>query len=175
MSTITRKLIALDMLHQDMADEWEALCEQTLPPHYRSEHHSCALVPAQYLKLLARYLEECRQIIVLAKDLKDSTFSDLVLSSGAITHFSNKQMLLVQCRLLEYVLAFYSASHKADKILASEFGDRADKRLDLLQTKAIKARSQFKTVALAMGKSDYQEFKQALCLPQADWGWQVFA
>lgn len=175
MSTITRKLIALDMLHQDIVDEWDAFSEQTLPQHYRSEHHSCAFVSAQYLKLMARYLEECRQIIFLAKDLKDNTFSDVVLSSGAITHFSNKQMLLVQCRLLEYVLAFYSASQKADKILASEFDDRADKRLDLLQTKAIKARSQFKTVALAMGQSDYHEFQQTLCLPETDWGWHLFA
>lgn len=175
MSTITRKLITLDMLHQDMVDECEEFSEHDSLQPFNSEHHSCALVSEHYLKLLARYLEECRQITFLAKELKDNAFSDLVLSSGAISHFSNKQMLSVQSRLLEYVLAFYSASQKADKILASEFDDRADKRLDLLQTKAIKARSQFKTVALAMGKSDYQAFKKALCLPEEDWSWSMLA
>ena len=173
MLTITRKLITLDMLHQDMVDESEQGSERIQPQQRHGEHHSCALVSANYLKLLACYLEECRQVTFLAKALKDNAFSDLVSSSGTLSPFSNKQMLSVQSRLLEYVLAFYSASNKADKILASEFGDQADKRLDLLQTKAIKARSQFKTVALAMGKNDYQVFKTALCLPEQDWAWST--
>lgn len=173
MLTITRKLITLDMLHQDMMDESEQGSEHVQSPQSHSEPHSCALVSANYLKLLARYVEESHQVTLLAKELKDSAFSDLVSNSGTVSHFSNKQMLSVQSRLLEYVLAFYSASQKADKILAYEFDDKADKRLSLLQTKAIKARSQFKTVALAMGKNDYQTFKTALCLPEQDWAWST--
>lgn len=158
------------MLQQDMSDESQRFIGLS-EGKSRLEHHSCALVSEQYLKLLSRYLEECRHILFLAKDLKESAFSDVVSSAGAVSHFHQKQMLSVQSRLVEYVLAFYSASQKADKILASEFDDRADKRLDLLQTKAIKARSQFKTVAQAMGKSDYQAFQNALCLPEQDWDW----
>lgn len=157
MSTVSRKLITLDMLREDLSEE-------DIPVEG---------VPDSYLKLLEQYLSECRALLFLAGDLKDGVFVDIVATSGTCLHITNKRMLKVQIRLLEYVLAYYDATHKAEKIQAFEFDSQADRRLDLLQTKAIKARSQFKTVAQAMGPSDLQELIDATCLPEFDWSWKA--
>lgn len=159
MSTVSRKLITIDMLREDLLDE-----DITVDN-----------VPDSYLKLLAQYLKECRALLLLAKEFKDSVFADTVASSGTCLHIINKQMLKVQIRLLEYVLDYYDATHKAEKIQACEFDSQADKRLDLLQTKAIKARAQFRTVAQAMGPTDLQEFIEATALPEFDWSWKALA
>ena len=75
--------------------------------------------------------------------------------------------------LLCYVLQHWETSRKIDAILADQFDENADKRLDLLQVKNIKAKSQFKTVAGAMGKRDYELFVQNMGLNHPDWTWQA--
>ena len=70
-----------------------------------------------------------------------------------------------------FVIDFYEARRKVLGILENEFSSLADKHLDLLQTKAIKARSQFKTVAQALGKEEYCQFISQLGLPDHEWGW----
>ena len=157
MSTVSRKLITLDMLREDLSEENIAFDN----------------VPDSYLKLLEQYLGECRALLFLANDLKDSAFVDMVATSGTCLHITNKRMLKVQIRLLEYVLDYYDASQKAEQIQAYEFDSQADRRLDLLQTKAIRARAQFRTVAQAMGATDLQEFLEATCLPEFDWSWKA--
>lgn len=59
---------------------------------------------------------------------------------------------------MEYVITAWEASQKASRIIADSFDESADKRLELLQVKAIKAKSQLKTVAIAMGKADYEVY-----------------
>ena len=158
MSPTSRKLISLDMLREDMQDE-------------------CALGEAAhndaYLKLLKQYCQQCKALLLEAEPLADHIFVEAIEASGTHLHILNKQMLRVQIRLLEYVLDYYAASKKASKIQQSDFGSAADRRLNLLQTKAIKARNQFRIVAEAMGAQDLAAFLQAACLAESDWGWQA--
>ncbi len=158
MPTISRKLITLDILNVDMQEEGK---------------HVDKKISTGYLELLQQYLDECKLLLALAGELRESVFSGMVESSGTCLHITNKRMLSVQIRLLEYVLVYYNASQKIEVIQASEFGSQADRRLGLLQTKAIKARSQFKTVAKAMGRSDLQAFILATYLPEFHWGWKA--
>lgn len=158
MSPISRKLISLDMLREDMFEEWD---------------ETGKVVSASYLKMLGQYLSQCRALMMEAETLNDHMFIDAIDASGTHLHILNKQMLRVQIRLLEYVLDYYQATQKAAKIQQSEFDSYADKRLGLLQTRAIKARNQFRTVAEAMGEQDLAAFLEAACLSQNDWSWQA--
>ena len=71
------------------------------------------------------------------------------------------------------MLTFWDANKKANEILDTNFGESADKRLELLQVKAIRAKAQLKTVAHAMGQADYQKFIDLLNLRDAQWQWNV--
>ena len=159
MQTVTRKLINLDMLLEDLLDA--------------SDNSNQPLIDwsDSYLKLLKQYLKECQQLLQLIVDLKEHEFVALVGGSGACSHIKGKRMLGVQIRLIEYVIDVHVASVKVARLQASEFDDYADKRLNLLQTKIVKARSQFKTVAKAMGEVDLHLFISALGLPVSEWGW----
>ncbi|MCY7296113.1 hypothetical protein [Alteromonas sp. a30] len=158
MSPISRKLVSLDMLREDMLEASE------------NANHE---VNAVYLKMLSQYLSQCQSLMVEAEALSDHVFIEAIEASGTHLHILNKQMLRVQIRLLEYVLDYYSATQKAGKIQQSEFDSYADKRLGLLQTRAIKARNQFRIVAEAMGAQDLAAFLEAACLSPNDWSWQA--
>lgn len=160
MQTFTRTLINLDILNQDLRD---------------IEHREAKLISSEYQKLLHQYLEKCQSLFALATSMNEHEFSEIVTASGTCAHISSKRMLGVQIKLIQYVLDFYSANAKIKQLQANEFDSKADKRLDLLQTKAVKARSQFKTVAKAMGKADLQEFARIMGLPKADWSWEALA
>lgn len=82
-------------------------------------------------------------------------------------------MIGVHLKLIGYVLTFWDANKKANDILDTNFGESADKRLELLQVKAIRAKAQLKTVAHAMGQADYQKFIDLLNLRDAQWQWDV--
>lgn len=160
MATFARQLIALDMLSQDMQDELD------------DNMSSPFAVPDDYLRHLTRYQALLENVQFLAEELTENGFSDAVHSSGLCRHISTKRMVEVQAKLLKYVLDFYDARYKADQIQDSDFGEHADKRLGLLQTKAIKARGQFKTVAKALGVEEYQAMVESVPLPHQDWEWQ---
>ena len=156
MQTIIRALINLDMLTEDLQDQ------------------DCRVsnsVSDGYLKLLQQYLEKSHTLLSQVNDMTEHEFSEIAHASGTCKHITSKRMLGIQIKLIQYVLSYYSASVKIAKLQASEFDSYADKRLDLLQTKAVRARSQFKTVAKAMGKTDLQGFIETLGLPDVDWGW----
>jgi len=82
-------------------------------------------------------------------------------------------MVGVYTKLVGYVITAWEASNKANAILVDNFDASADKRLELLQVKAIRAKSQLKTVATAMGQNDYEKFTQALGLIAQEWQWDM--
>ena len=87
--------------------------------------------------------------------------------------FERKRMVAVYIKLIGYVLTAWEATSKANAILLDNFDASADKRLELLQVKAIKAKSQLKTVATAMGQSDYEKFTRTLGLETQEWQWDT--
>ena len=162
MSSITRQIVATDMLSQELLD----LREETplSQPHEADD---------DYIKLLTQFTTQLKRLATVAEHETENSFSGLMANSHNCNHIKSKQMLMIHCRLLDFVLEFYAANSKANKLLSNEFDQLADQRLNLLQTKAIKARAQYKTVAQALGKSDYQAFTQHAGLPERDWSWEA--
>ena len=107
-----------------------------------------------------------------ASDLTEQEFMASLNSVSLDIDISSKQLFSIYSRLLGFVVDFYEARQKVLAIIENEFTDLADKHLDLLQTKAIRARSQFKTVAQALGEEEYCQFVSQLGLPDHEWGWQ---
>ena len=73
---------------------------------------------------------------------------DSELLSGSLFEdiFERKRMVGVYIKLVGYVITAWEATNKANAIISENFDSSADKRLELLQLKAIKAKSQLKTV-----------------------------
>lgn len=161
MSLIHRQLIALDMLAQDLSDELNSV-----------EIQQELRVSAKYLALLSQYLKASQVLLQQGADLRDYEFVELVRQHGVCTHLVSKKLLLVQNRLLNYVLEIYQTNDKLDEIRDTDFSEQAEVRFDLLTTKVIKAKSQYRTVAKAMVKKDYQGLIQAIGLAEFDWGWE---
>jgi hypothetical protein len=126
-----------------------------------------------YVRLLSQFRDLMERLKENAIQYTEVGFVGLVAQSGLSIQFKNKQILSIYLKLCEYVIEYYTVSRKAMEIRDTVFSDHAEKRLGLLQTKAIKAKSQFRTVVLALGKSDYQQFAFYTALPLEDWGWQV--
>lgn len=162
MHTFSRQLIALDMLSQEMADE-------LLLPEIQHSHH----VTSQFLKLLKHYCEASKALEILADDLTENGFTDAVIAQNVCLHLVNKKVLRVQNKLLEYVTEFYHASRRAELIRHDEFNQQADIRFDLLSTRAIKFKSQYRTVAKAMKRKDYEGLVRGIGLPEFDWRWEL--
>lgn len=162
MSTFSRQLIALDMLSEEMT---EALA---LP-----EVSQTAQVSSEYLSLLSQYRRVSESLGQLAAELTEIGFSETVSKHNVCIHLVNKKVLMVQNKLLEYAVDFYDASRRAERIRHDEFNQQADIRFDLLSTRAIKLRSQFKTIAKAMKQSDYESLMRGIGLADFDWGWDV--
>lgn len=156
MGTTQRHLVNLDMLLTDI----EML--------EGSEHGS--LVHIKLLKDIQRVLEA---LDIAAQQETVSSFQKAVVNAGLAGPLEDKRMPAIFRRLIGYVLEYWDAHGKAAKILDSQFDGNADKRLELLQVKGIKAKSQFKTVARAMGRNDYLHFTEALGLTQEEWRWQA--
>lgn len=155
MHSLQRQLVNLDILISDI----EALNSQA----YASAQHAHLLNDVQHV---------LRQIDESAKHETVTSFQRMVLQSGLEKIFADKRMPAIYLRLLDYVLQYWAAQQKADTILQGEFNDNADKRLELLQVKCVKAKTQFKTVAQAMGRIDYEIFLRSFGLTHEDWGWQ---
>lgn len=166
MLTLTRQLVALDMLCLELADFADQTPLDEVPGVTQG-------VSDKYLSLLQQFSILAQKLSETVADYSDYQFVNAVAKSGVVIQFKNKRMLLVYLKLIGYVIEFYQASEKIAGIRDSHFDDNAEKRLHLLQTRAIKAKALFKTGAQALGKPDYQQFFQHLALPPADWGWQV--
>lgn len=160
MISLTRQLVALDMLCLELADHAQP-----------AEQHQA--VTDKYLQLLQQFCQLAQKLSESAEAYSDYQFVSAVNQAGLSIQFKNKRMLLVYRRLSEFALEYYQVNHKIMAIRDSQFDAHAEQRLQLLQTRAIKAKVQFKTVAQALGKKDYQQFVASLGLPAADWDWQV--
>lgn len=151
-STTQRLLVNLDILLNDL----EVLKAQD----YASTAH---------VKLLRQVEQVLSTIEDALQNETVSSYQQAVASVGLENALIDKRMPTIYKRLINYVLQYWSASLKIEDILICEFDNNADKRLELLQVKAIKAKSQFKTVAMAMGKTDYVKFLTLLSLKHEDW------
>lgn len=154
--TLQRHLINLDMLLADL----EML-------------HASEYGQAGHAKLLRDIQTVLKAIDDVAKGETVASFQKAVSTTGLAKAMEDKRMPGIYNRLIGYVLEYWQTSEKIEAILADQFDENADKRLDLLQVKNIKAKSQFKTVARAMGKHDYELFVQNLGLNHPDWAWQA--
>lgn len=161
MLSLNRQLVALDMLCTELADYAD---KGSLDNH---------TVPEAYIRLLKQFCLTVQQLINSAADYSQFDFIATVEKSGLVLPIKNKRILKVYLRLIEYVTEFYQASEKIAAIRDKLFDDNAEKRLHLLQVRAIKAKAQFKTVVEALGKRDYQQFAHHLAFPESDWGWDV--
>ncbi|WP_026377476.1 hypothetical protein [Aestuariibacter salexigens] len=161
MSSLTRDIIAIDMLKQELAEK------SVTHPTDTSDG-----VSTDYLQILKQCLARCKIFQKDIEPLSEFEFTQLVTSSTLEYPVSSKQLFAIYVRLLEFVQEFYQARDKIVHIQENEFGDSADRRLDLLQTRAIKAKSQFKTVAKALGVEEYRSFVHQHGLPKDGWDWE---
>lgn len=150
--TIRRQLINLDILLTDI----EVLVERD----YASSEH---------VRLLQQVQSVLTELEAAALVETVSSYHHAVINAGLDHALADKRIPTIYIRLISYVLQFWDASEKAKDILTRDFDDKADKRLELLQVKATKAKSQFKTVAKAMGAKDYKRFLKLLGLMHDDW------
>ncbi len=164
MAHVNRLLVSLDMLSQDLGDELQLTSTLTEPK-----------VSDHYLELLAQYTQFSELLAQRSSDLTERNFTQLIQDSGMCLHLVNKNMLLVQNKLLTYVLEYYSASRKADQIRNDDFSEQAEVRFDLLTTRAIKSKSQFKTVARELAKDDYTALQHGMALAKFDWQWETLS
>ncbi|MDP5032075.1 MAG: hypothetical protein NWQ54_14200 [Paraglaciecola sp.] len=161
MLTLTRQLVSLDMVCTELADYSGKL---------QAANH---VVPQAYVNLLKQFCIAIQNLSLIAQDYSQLVFVAEVEKFGLALPIKNKRILSVYLRLIEYVIDFYLASEKIASIRDKLFDDNAEKRLDLLQVRAIKAKAQFKTVVHALGKREYQQFAHHLALPTSEWGWDV--
>ena len=155
MTTIQRNIVNLEIV----ADDLDALPD--------SEYWGI-----QHIKLIQEYKNALQQLAESLNVETENGFKKWIESSSLSEVLESKQMVYVHLKLIDYVLTYWDANQKAERILDSTFGEHADKRLELLQVKAIRAKSQLKTVAMAMGELDYQKFVTQLNLRDEQWQWQ---
>ncbi|WP_334032192.1 hypothetical protein [Alteromonas sp. P256] len=156
MTSPQRTLVALDMLSDDI----NLLNDSQV----NSELH---------FKLLSDFLVQLNQLNDSVQQESEAAMKRLFVGSLFEQAIGRKSMITVYMKLLNYVLTAWDATLKADAIINDNFDNNADVRLELLQVKAIKAKSQLKTVASAMGKQDYEVFCNLLGLTADKWQWDT--
>ncbi len=156
MARLRRSLVNLEMLCEDIA---------SLPPSQ--------LDGPQHLHLLHAVLSALMELNSLLQYETETGFTHFLVGTSLEDVFAKKRMASVYAKLIDYVITAWEATDKANLIIADNFDEGADKRLELLQVKAIKAKSQLKTVASAMGQADYEKFLQLLSLGAKDWQWDT--
>ncbi|MBU3023165.1 hypothetical protein [Aestuariibacter sp. A3R04] len=154
-STTQRHLVNVDMLLSDI----DALKQQ---PYSRLAHSRLLTALKNELAALSRVIEH--ETVY--------SFHQAVVTIGLESTLPAKRMADIYARLINYVLEYWEAQEKVDSIIDSCFDTNAEKRLQLLQVKAIRAKTQFKTVAKAMGDHDYTHCIAVLGLSQENWVWQ---
>ncbi|WP_334016143.1 hypothetical protein [Alteromonas sp. S167] len=156
MARLQRALVNLEILSEDINDLSDT-----------------ALYGDTHKRLLQTMLDTLLELNTLIVDETHASFQQMLAGSPFETVFEKKQMVSVYVKLLGYVITACEATNKASLIINDNFDESADKRLELLQVKAIRAKSQLKTVATAMGKSDYQKFLLMCGLSAPEWSWDV--
>ena len=156
MASLQRALVNLEMLSDDI----NALSSDKLNT-------------ATHIHLLHSGLEELKNAEATVVFETEASFHKILQGSLFDPIFERKRMVGVYTKLVGYVITAWEASNKANAILVDNFDASADKRLELLQVKAIRAKSQLKTVATAMGQNDYEKFTQALGLIAQEWQWDT--
>ena len=156
MATFQRLLVNLEIIADDLA---------TLDAvDYFSDEH---------LALLEAYHRAIDALNTAAVEQTEASFKGYFHHSSLSPIYGKKRMLSVHLKLIGYVLSYWKANEKVSGIIDNDFDPRADKRLALLQVKAIRAKAQLKTVATAMGKEDYGRFIEVLKLSGKDWQWDT--
>ncbi|BFT31396.1 hypothetical protein D210916BOD24_25720 [Alteromonas sp. D210916BOD_24] len=156
MARLRRSLVNLEMLCEDIA---------SLPTTQLNGPH--------HLRLLHAVQSALVEVESLLQEETESGFVKFLIGTSLEDVFAKKQMAGVYAKLTDYVITAWEATAKANLIIADNFDEGADKRLELLQVKAIKAKSQLKTVASAMGHADYEKFLQLLGLGAKEWQWDT--
>ncbi|WP_421132409.1 hypothetical protein [Alteromonas sp. A079] len=156
MATFQRLLVNLEIIADDL-DMLDAKC-------YFSDRH---------LTLLEAYRTALDTLNKAAVAQTEASCSAYFQHSSLAPVYVTKQMLSVHVKLISYVLSYWEANEKVSDIINDDFDPRADKRLALLQVKAIRAKAQLKTVASAMGRDDYERFTHVLKLSGKDWQWDT--
>ncbi|MEW9797037.1 hypothetical protein [Alteromonas sp. CYL-A6] len=155
MSALQRHLVNLDIVKDDIA---------TLSAKdYASPAH---------VRLVEQYCRGLQQILDELDHVTENQFGVLVKQAGLHALLAKKQMVGVHLKMASNVLVFWEADQKAHAIIDAEFDEQADRRLDLLQVKAVRAKSQLKAAALAMGRDDYSQFANALGLSGENLEWE---
>ena len=154
-STTQRHLVNVDMLLSDI----DGLKQQ----HYSKHAHK---------RLLTTLKSELAALSCAIEHETVHSFYQAVATVGLESTLPAKRMADIYARLINYVLEYWEAQEKIDSIIDSCFDANAEKRLQLLQVKAIRAKSQFKTVAKAMGNHEYSHCIDVLGLTQENWVWQ---
>ncbi|GAB2707522.1 hypothetical protein Q4574_20765 [Aliiglaciecola sp. 3_MG-2023] len=162
MSNFNRLLVTLDMLFEDILEE---LNSQKIQQNQR--------ISTRYLQLITQYWKTSLSLAQSATDFTEKGFSNAIVENGICVHLLNKKMLLIQNRLLEYVVEYYNTSIRIEKLRDVDFSENADKRFDLLTTRAVKYRSQYKVVAKALNRTEYQRLIEGIGLPPFDWNWET--
>ena len=156
MASLQRTLVNLEMLSDDI----NAL-------------HVDALNTHAHIKLLHNVLNELENAEQFVALETEASFQKSLSGSLFENIFERKRMVGVYIKLVGYVITAWEATNKANAIISENFDSSADKRWELLQVKAIKAKSQLKTVASAMGNEDYAKFVQPFGLSAQEWQWDT--
>ena len=130
-------------------------------------------ISEQHAKLLSQCLDAILAILEQAAGFSEFDFSQELDNVELGRAIGSKKILGIQTKLLAWALNFFVAKEKAESISAEDFSDRAEKRLDLWQTKAAKAKNQIRTLAKAMGQEEYSRFSHQYRLLYTELSWRL--
>lgn len=162
MSSLVRQLIAFDIIKQEL--EEVSLLNDDLDKDSIEDAH---------LQLLKHCSEANQAIIDATVGISEFDFAKIVSQVELEAPVSTKQLLTVHNKLLSWAISFFVAKAKANSITSIDFSEQAEVRLDLWQTKAAKAKNQIKTLANALGKSEYVEFIMQYRLNKTELMWPL--
>jgi len=160
MSSLVRQLIAFDILKQELE---EIYVDEDLSDSVSKDH----------LQLLKQCSAANQGIIDETKDVSEYDFAKSIDNVEFEYKVPTKQLLTIHNKLVAWAINFFVAREKANAITQKDFSDQAEVRLDLLMTKAAKAKNQIKTLANALGKEDYQKFVEQYRLSHTELRWPL--
>ncbi len=156
MAQIQRHLVSLEMLVDDLTLLSSNECGTNV-----------------HLKLIREYRQVLALLLESVQQETESSFKKWLTPTLFAQVFENKRMVSIHLRLVDYVLTYWQTMQKVNDIRDTNFESNAYKRLDLLHVKAVKAKSQLKTVASAMGQDNYSRFLALINLSDVEWQWDV--
>lgn len=154
-----RELVVIDMLKQELEDVYNP----NLVAEFLSEQH---------IKLLVQSLEHYKKVNTKINELSEYDFSQSISQLDFEYPFESKKLLSIHQHLLDWTIDFNVAKRKAEDILTKEFDQQAERRLDLWQSKAAKAKKQIRTLAAALEQQQYVAFTEHFKLQNTELSWQ---